>query len=103
MKYEQIKLDFAKPFNLVGVVMNMELAPSDCSINEWIRQVPQGALAGLVNGRRPDTAVPPWMTTDGPLRQAMMREFAFRAYAEEYATRGLCLLAAIAPSIEEME
>jgi hypothetical protein len=102
VKFESLP-DFNNPPNLISAVADQELYPADCGINTWIRQVPQGALLGLTNGHRPGTQVPSWMTEGGPLREAMMREFAFRAYSEEFATRGLCYLAAIAPTTEEME
>jgi hypothetical protein len=43
------------------------------------------------------------MMEEGPLRLCVMREFSFRSYSEEYGTRGLCFLTAIAPTMTEME
>lgn len=102
MKLESI-CDFNAPPNLLEAASSVELSPADCGINAWLRNVPQGLLRGLTNGHRPETQVPRWMMEEGPLRQAVMREFAFRAYSEEYGTRGLCYLAAIAPNMAEME
>jgi hypothetical protein len=96
-------IDFDNPGDLINSVVDSVIRPADSGVNAWIRDVAQGTLAGLVNGHRPTTSVPSLMRQQGPLREALMHEFAFRAYAEEYATRGLCLIAAIAPTIEEME
>lgn len=102
MKLESIS-DFNAPLDLLEAASSVELSPADCGINAWLRNVPQGLLRGLTNGHRPETQVPRWMMAEGPLREAVMREFAFRAYSEEYGTRGLCYLTAIAPTMAEME
>ena len=95
--------DFDNPPDLITATMKTVLTAGDCGINAWLRYVAQGTLAGLTNGHRPQTAVSAVMREEGPLREAMMQEFAFRSASERYATRGLCTLAAIAPTVEEME
>src|SRR5579862_7382932 len=81
----------------------LELTAQQCSLSYWLDAVAQGTLSGLTNGHRPDTSVPDWMRSPGPLRSAMVAEFAFRSIAEEKATRALAYLVRDAPDIAGME
>lgn len=81
----------------------LELTPQQCHLDYWIAAVPQGTLAGLVRGHGKDAAVPPYMLEPGPLRSAIMDEFAFRSIAEEKATRAISYLVANAPDVDSME
>ena len=81
----------------------LELSPRDCNLDYWLPAVTQGTLKGLVKGHRPESGVPPHMLEDGPLRDAMIDEMAFRSMAEEAATRMISYLVAIAPDVDSME
>ncbi|MDP9072716.1 MAG: VlmB-like protein [Actinomycetota bacterium] len=89
--------------SLIDGATTIELAAGSCGIEYWIRNAAQGTLAGLVNGHRPGAAIPGWMRSPGPLRDAMIEEFGFRSIAEEKATRALTYLVATAPDIAGME
>ncbi|HKP92216.1 MAG TPA: hypothetical protein VJT75_19765 [Thermoleophilaceae bacterium] len=82
---------------------DLELSPHDCNLDYWLPAVAQGTLNGLVRGHRPESGVPPHMLADGPLRDAMIDEMAFRSMAEEAATRMISYLVAIAPDLDSME
>jgi hypothetical protein len=82
---------------------DLELSPGDCNLDYWLPAVTQGTLKGLVRGHRPESGVPPHMLEDGPLRDAMIDEMAFRSLAEEAATRMISYLVAIAPDVDSME
>src|SRR5207253_5481510 len=89
---------------LLDGAMSLELTPQTCNLEYWLGAVAQGTLRGLAKqGHRPGTAVPPWMREPGPLRQALIEEFAFRSIAEEKATRALSYLVLNAPDIDTME
>lgn len=81
----------------------LELSPRDCNLDYWLPAVTQGTLKGLVRGHRPESEVPGHMLEDGPLRDAMIDEMAFRSLAEEAATRMISYLVAIAPDVDSME
>jgi hypothetical protein len=81
----------------------LELSPRDCNLDYWLPAVTQGTLKGLVRGHRPESGVPQHMLDEGPLRDAMIDEMAFRSMAEEAATRMISYLVAIAPDVDSME
>jgi hypothetical protein len=56
-----------------------------------------------VNGHAPDEITPPYMLEPGPLRSASVEEFAFRAIAEELATRAIGYLVMNAPDSATMD
>lgn len=74
-----------------------------CNLGHWIEHVAQDTLMGLTCGHKSNLHVPSRMLEGGPLREAMIEEFAYRALTEEMATRTLSTLIAIAPSLNEME
>ena len=89
---------------LLDGAMSLELTPQRCNLQYWLGAVAQGTLRGLVNGgHRAETATPAWMREPGPLRQALIEEFAFRSIAEEKATRALSYLVRHAPDVDTME
>ena len=89
---------------LLDGAMSLHLTPQTCNLEYWLGAVAQGTLRGLVKGgHRADTAIPDWMRAPGPLRQALVEEFAFRSLAEEKATRALSYLVLHAPDIDCME
>ena len=89
-----------KLMDIIGVNSNSVI---DCDIEYWIHNVAQGTLSGLVNGHKPRQILEEHMTTDGPLRDSLIKEMAFRFKTESVATKGLCELTAIAPNTKYME
>ena len=95
--------DWTDAPSLIEGASHLELTPQMCNLDYWITAVPQGTLAGLVHGHLPETPVPTYMLEPGPLRNAIMDEFSFRAIAEEKATRAISYLVANAPDVDSLE
>ena len=95
--------DFDAAPNLLEGASTLELTPQICTLEYWVRSVAQGTLRNLVRGHSPEAKTPVWMCEQGPLRQALLSEFAFRSIAEEKATRAISYLVLNAPDIEAME
>ena len=96
--------DIDRAPGLLGGAMSLELTPQRCNLEYWLGAVAQGTLRGLVRGgHRAEAATPVWMREPGPLRQALIEEFAFRSIAEEKATRALSYLVLHSPDIDMME
>lgn len=96
--------DIDRAPGLLDGASSLELTPQTCNLEYWLGAVAQGTLRGLVRGgHRAETATPAWMREPGPLRQALIEEFAFRSIAEEKATRALSYLVLHAPDIDTME
>lgn len=89
--------------SLLEGASHLELTPQQCDLDYWFSAVPQGTLQGLVHGHPEQASVPSYMLRPGPLRDAIMNEFAFRSIAEEKATRAICYLVALAPDVCTME
>jgi hypothetical protein len=99
-----VEADLARAPGLLDGAMSLELTPQQCNLEYWLGAVAQGTLRGLVRGgHRPETPTPAWMRDAGPLRQALVEEFAFRSIAEEKATRALSYLILNAPDVDTME
>jgi hypothetical protein len=96
--------DLDRAPGLLDGAMGLELTPQTCNLEYWLGAVAQGTLRGLVKGgHRADAIVPAWMRQPGPLREALIEEFAFRSIAEEKATRALSYLVLNAPDVDCME
>ncbi|WP_369250818.1 VlmB-like protein [Streptomyces sp. R41] len=89
--------------SLLEGALHTELTPEGCDLGYWFRAVPEGTLGGDPMGRSADVSVPAHMMADGPLRQAVMQELAFRSMAEEKAARALSFLVAYAPDLAGMD
>jgi len=89
--------------SLLEGATTIELPAEGCNLEYWLRNAAQGTLAGTVSGHQPGAAVPDWMQAAGPLRDAVVEEFAFRSVAEEKATRALSYLVANAPDLAGMD
>jgi hypothetical protein len=99
-----VEADIDAAPGLLEGAMTLELTPQTCNLEYWLGAVAQGTLRGLVRGgHRPDAEIPAWMTEPGPLRDALIEEFAFRSIAEEKATRALSYLVLHAPDVDTME
>lgn len=83
--------------------LTLDLDAKRCNLNYWIQGVAQGTWLGLENGHSKGTLTPEYMRRDGPLRDAMIEELAYRSEAEELAARALCYLVIHAPCRDTME
>lgn len=81
----------------------LELTPEQCNLDYWLGSVAGGSIRGLVNGHLPDAEIPKYMLEAGPLRDAVIDEFAFQAIAEEKATRAISSLIPQTPDLACME
>src|SRR5437764_6620275 len=88
---------FADAPGLIEGATAGEATAEDCNLDYWLSEVTQGTLKGLVRGHRPESVAPAYMREPGPLREALIDEFAFRSISEEKATRAICHLVADAP------
>jgi hypothetical protein len=98
-----VEADFDRAPGLLEGARSLQLTAGQCSLEYWLGAVAQGTLSGLRNGHRPGAPVPGWMRHPGPLRSALVAEFAFRSIAEEKATRALSYLVLNAPDVAGME
>src|SRR5947209_13832515 len=89
--------------NIIEGATDVELSPDDCDIEFWITTVAQGSLKGLVRGRRPESTVPDFLQEEGPLRDSLISEFAFRSVSEESATKACAMIAAAATDLRGLE
>ena len=89
--------------SLLEKASSKELTPQDCSLEIWMQKVAQKQRLGTAYGRDIDLSVPERILKEGPLRQSLINEFAFKALTEDYATRGICHLVASALRPEEHE
>lgn len=95
--------DWAEAPSLIEGASRLELSARDCDLDYWFANVPQGTLKGLVHGHSAKARIPDYMLRPGPLRDAIVNEFAFRSIAEEKATRAITYIVASAPDIDTME
>src|SRR5690349_4531092 len=88
--------------SLLDGAMHLSLTAADCNLRYWLEAVPLGTLQGRLDGHAPGFVVPEHMRS-GPLREAIVQEYAFRSVAEEKATRALSYLVPLAPDTDTME
>jgi len=94
--------DWEQAPGLLEGAMDLELTPQHCDLRYWLQSVPQGTLRGRPDGHDPTLTVGPHML-EGPFHDAITQEYAFRALAEEKATRVLSFLVANAPDTATLE
>lgn len=95
--------DWNQAPDLLDGVTNLELTPEGCDIEYWINAAILGTLNGQVNGHLPDAKVPDYLMKPGPLREALLEEYAFRAISEEIGTRAIAYMVANAPDWATMD
>src|SRR5262245_52234332 len=78
------------------------LTPEICDLEFWLQST-QVSLRGLTRGHAPGLAVPRHMLEPGPLREASLQEFAFRATTEQMTARNLSHLVRTAPDQATMD
>jgi hypothetical protein len=98
-----VEADLERAPGLLDGAMSLELSAQTCNLEYWLHSVAQGTLRGLTGGHTADAVVPAWMQEPGPLRSALVDEFAFRSIAEEKATRAISYLVLNAPDVNTME
>lgn len=103
MTQNAIETDFQNAPSLVSGALSLQLTAAGCDMEYWIQHVAQGTLGGLVHGHRADSRVPEHMMRNGPLRQAILEEFAFRSVSEEMGTRAISHLVRTAPTWATMD
>lgn len=83
--------------------INLELTPEQCDIEYWMQAVAWGTLQGQVHGHAPDAVVPSYLLEPGPLRDAVLEEYAFRTISEEMGTRAISHMVRTAPTRATMD
>jgi hypothetical protein len=78
------------------------MTPESCDLEAWLHAT-QASLRGLMHGHAPGLAVPRHMLEPGPLRDASLQEFAFRATTEQMTARNLSHLVRTAPDQATMD
>ena len=89
--------------SLIEGATQLELTAEDCHLDYWFSAAVRGTLQGTINGHSPQARIPAYMNEPGPLRDAIMNEFAFRSIAEEKATRAISYIVANSPDADNME
>ncbi|MBV2355214.1 VlmB-like protein [Streptomyces sp. J2-1] len=96
--------DWEKAPGLLDGAKELTLGPEECDLAYWFTSVAQGTLRDRgATGHHADALTPDFLKNPGPLREALVLEFGFRALAEELATRLLGHYVSRAPGIPEME
>ena len=98
-----IETDWKRAPSVLEGAKTLRLSPEGCDLDYWFEAVAGKMLRGVVRGHPPDCETPQYMKRPGPLRDAMIEEFSFRALAEERATRAIALLLPIAPDSLSLE
>jgi len=88
--------------SLIDGTAEAGMEPETCDLEFWL-QATQSSLRGLVRGHTPGLAVPGHMLAPGPLREASLQEFAFRATTEQMTARNLSHLVRTAPDQATMD
>jgi hypothetical protein len=89
--------------DLIQSATQLRLDPGACDIEYWLHAVAQGTLLGQVHGHSPAARVPAYLLRPGPLRSAILEEFAFRTISEEMGTRAITHLVRTAPTRATMD
>ena len=95
--------DWDRAPNLLDGIATIELTPSECDIEFWVKAVAQGSWSGLERGIKPGSPIPSYLREPGPLRDNLIEECAFRALTEEAATKACALVTAAATDAAGME
>ncbi|MCA9712337.1 MAG: hypothetical protein KDK70_41255, partial [Myxococcales bacterium] len=82
---------------------DLELTAEGCDIEYWMQAVAWGTLAGQVHGHSPGAQVPGYLLEPGPLREAILDEYAFRTISEEMGTRAITHMVRNAPTRATMD
>ena len=94
--------DWAAAPDLLEGSTSSELTVETCGIEYWLNAVTRGTLLGQVHGHLADAAIPEYLLEPGPLRTAILQEFAFRTVSEDMGTRAITHLVRTAPDAATM-
>ncbi|GAA2670064.1 MULTISPECIES: VlmB-like protein [Actinosynnema] len=92
------EVDWDRTVPVLEGARTLELTPESCDLQYWLDEVAGRLLRRIPNGHTPEALVPEQVLKPGPLRDALIQEFAFRTIAEEKVTRALGHLVAAAPN-----
>jgi hypothetical protein len=93
----RLEVDWDNTVPVLEGARTLELTPEDCDLQYWLDEVAGRLLRRIPTGHTPDAVVPEQVLKPGPLREALIEEFAFRSIAEEKVTRALGHLVSLAP------
>ncbi len=88
--------------SLIDGAAQAGMTPEVCDLEFWFKST-RDSLNGTVRGHAPGLAVPRHMLEPGPLRDACLKEFAFRATTEQMTARHLSHLVRLAPDQVTMD
>jgi hypothetical protein len=88
--------------SLIDGAAQAGMTPQSCDLEFWFKST-RDCLGGMVRGHAPGLAVPRHMLEPGPLRDACLQEFAFRATTEQMTARHLSHLVRLAPDQDTMD
>lgn len=91
------EVDWDNTVSVLEGARTLELTPESCDLRYWLDEVAGGLLRRIPAGHTPEAAVPEQVLEPGPLRDALIEEFAFRSIAEERVARALGHLVSAAP------
>ncbi len=95
--------DWNQAPDLLDGALHLNLTPEMCDIEYWLQAVAFGTLKGQVHGHAPDAVVPKYLLEPGPLREAILEEYAFRTISEEMGTRAISHMVRTAPTRATMD
>ncbi len=98
-----IELDWTNAPSVLEGARTLDLTAEGCDLPYWLDQVAGRMLPPLQNGHSAGAEIPERVLEPGPLREALIEEFAFRSIAEDKAARALGHLVALAPDSVTME
>jgi hypothetical protein len=93
----RLEVDWDNTVPVLEGARTLELTPESCDLQYWLDEVAGRLLRRIPTGHTPEALVPEQVLKPGPLREALIEEFAFRSIAEEKVTRALGHLVSLAP------
>ncbi|RDG38090.1 ferritin family protein [Streptomyces corynorhini] len=92
------EVDWDRTVPVLEGARSLELTPESCDLQYWLDEVAGRLLRRIPTGHTPGADIPEQVLKPGPLRDALIEEFAFRSIAEEKVTRALGYLVSLAPT-----
>ncbi|MFD5415532.1 VlmB-like protein [Streptomyces nojiriensis] len=96
-QHQPVETDWDRAPSVLEGAADLELTPQQCDLPYWLEHVAGTMLRRLKDGTVKDAGPTDLVRSAGPLRDAVIDEFAFRHLAEEKATRALGFLVHHAP------
>jgi hypothetical protein len=88
--------------NLLDGAALSNLTPEHCGVEYWL-EAGLETVRGQVHGHLSDATVPAYLLKEGPLRSAILEEYAFRTVSETMGTRAITHLVRTAPTDATMD